>query len=172
MCKSCGRIEQLTEKHQQVAETHSWQPVSYLGIKCTICSLGVCQVYILYNLYIHTTRLTWRWNVSRHHGLLNLEICVTHCLCTLFVQTPISKCTICTSHKLNWLDTGRRLLIAWWQHQGKLLISSVQFVHHANSLGFTLGFTLMPSQGGFKGCQRFSGNSSNMESTCSLSGFF
>ena len=155
MCTLCERIGKLTKKHQQVAQlTHSWQPVSYLGTKCTICSLGVCQVYILYNSYIHTNSAdltlalrnvsTAQHWLSRHQGLLNLETCVTHCVhCTLWVTlclfTPIStshiKCTICTSHKLDWLDAGCRLLIAWCQHQGKLLISSVQFVHHMNSLG-------------------------------------
>ena len=78
--------------------------------------------YQVYYLYITQTRLTWRWPSA------------SDCVVAASREIAHIKCTICTPHKLAWLDA------------------------HAKS----------------RGVQRLSEilRKSNMESTCSLSGFF
>ena len=150
-------IGQSTEKHQQVAETLTARLIS----RHQVYNLFIgCMSSVHFVQFVHSHKLGWvdaGFKKCQHGSALTQQapriaefgdMCDTLCALyfvgetlwvTLCLFTPIStshiKCTICTSHKLDWLDAGCRLLIVWCQHQGKLLISSVQFVHHMNSLG-------------------------------------
>ena len=160
MCTSCGTDWEVDWKAstgsrntQLTARLISWhqvyvQFVHWVYVKCTFCTFYTSHklgwLDAGFKKCQHYSALTQQAPRIAEFGDMCNTLCALYFVgetlwVTLCLFTPIStshiKCTICTSHKLDWLDAGCRLLIVWCQHQGKLLISSVQFVHHMNSLG-------------------------------------